>query len=426
MILSTCSRTSRFGAALVAGALLASVSFAQDTIGNGFAETASQPTPAPFASYDTLPSGERVVFDGMSIDMYSGAGTFVMNLATLPAFVFNSFVEVDPSSTFAIVGESSNGDIMRVALDGSGMSTLTNLNFNFDGVFESPNSILISAATCGFGCGNDLVRLDTTTGATSFLAAVAGPSGPVALDENGALFYGTVDLGTPSNSSIISWTAAQLNSGSLLDETDAAVLVGGLESAASLAIDPIFGNVFVAESVFGGTSRILEIDISDGSLADEVVVSAEYLGNVELMQGRGIGHFHAYQPEDGVFMHYNNGDIVTVRPQRPVANLTQVGPIATLSVTGAEPNGSMLVIFTENNSFEPNYVTSQLSFDFLFHSISNFQQLRRTPFLIPVDGSGNGSFQYFDPGNLQGTKVFQTLITDDTGAFIGSSTGAAN
>jgi hypothetical protein len=412
---------------LLATSLFTTTAAAQDIIGGGFAITGSQPTPAAFASYDTLPSGDRIVFDGLSIDRYDSSGTIVQNLAILPGFVFNSFVEADPSSSFALVGESSNGDIFRVALDGSGYTTLANLQFNFDAVFEDANNVLISAATCGFGCGNDIVRVNTTTGSTTFVANVAGASGPVDIDDQGRLYYGTIDTVTPNNSKIISWNQTQLHSGPVLDESDAIVLVSGLGGAGALAIDPIFGNVFLAESIFGGTSRILEFDVSNGSLVDVIVESPDYLTSVELMLGRGIGHFHAYQPEDGVFMHYNGQDeIITIRPQRPTASISQSGAVATLSVQNAEPNGGMLVLFSNAGNFDPNYISVQLSFNFLFHSSVPIGQIQRTPLLIPIDATGSGSFQYFDPGNLQGTKVFQALITDSNGGFIGSTTAALN
>jgi len=411
-------------------AFLPPAALSQDIIGDGFAETASQPTPVPFASYATLSSGERVVFDGLSIDLYDAGGTFLQNLAVLSGFVFNSFVEVDPSETFAVIGESSNGDIFKVALDGSGLTPLTTLAFNYDAVFQDANHVIVSASLCAatgpFGCGNDLARVNTDTGATTIIASVTGPSGPVAFDRNGDLFYGLVDITIPSNSQIIVWEASELSGTPLLDEGDAAVFHGGLEAATSLAIDPVFGNVLLAESVFGGTSRILEIDGATGALADVVVESLSYLSNVELLQGGTAGHFHAYQPADGVFMHYNNGDIVTVRSQQPTATHSQLGSVATFSVQGAKPNSAMMVVFGPQNLVNPDYHSYQLQFDFEFHCAVPIQNLRRTPLLIPTDANGDGTFQYFDPGNLAGNWAFQAIITDESGQFIGGSEYALN
>lgn len=400
----------------------------QDTIGDGFAQTASQPTPAAFASYATLSSGDRVVFDGLSIDLYDASGAYLMNLATLPGFVFNSFVEVDPSESFAIVGESSNGGLLRVALDGSGFTNLANLAYNFDAAFEDAGHILVSAATCGFNppCGNDIFRVDVNTGASVQVVFIAGSSGPLAVSDDGALFYATVDTTLQNGTEILSWSSAQLSGGGLLGYSDATVHHAGLQTAYSMAIDPVFGNIFVAESVFAATSRILEIDVSSGALADVVVESSGFLSHVELIKGSSIGHFHAYQPDDGVFMHYNNGDIVSVRPQRPTATHQQVGPLATLQVQGGKPNGAMMVLFAPQGQFDPNYITYQLNFNFLFHSSVPVFQQHRTPLLIPLDAAGTGTFQYYDPGQLAGTLVFQSLITDATGNFIGSSEAALN
>ena len=421
------SRGLRYAAgSMLALSFLALPATSQDTIGDGFAQTASQPTPVAFASYDTLTSGERVVFDGLSIDLYDAGGGFVMNLATLGGFVFNSFVEVDPSETFAIIGESSNGDIMKVALDGSGYSTLANLNFNFTATFEDAGHVIVSAATCGFGCGNDLVRVDTSSGATTLLASVQGASGPVALADDGSLFYGTVDAANPASTNIIYWTAAQLTGAPVLTEADATLFHAGLEGAASMAIDPVFGNVLLAESIWGGTSRILEFDIGSGALADVVVESTSWLSNIELMQGASVGHFHAYQPQDGVFLHYSNGDIVTVRAQHPTASHTRVGPVATFSVQGARPNSAMLVVFGPQSQYDPDYLSYQLNFDFQFQSAVPIFQLHRTPLLLPTDANGDGSFQYFDPGHLAGKYVFQAIITDESGEFIGGTQAALN
>jgi len=420
----------RLAAASISLAILAPAALSQDTIGDGFAATASQPTPVAFASYATLSGGERVVFDGLSIDLYDAGGTFLQNLAVLPAFVFNSFVEVDPGETFAVIGESSNGDVFKIALDGSGLTPLTTLEFNYDAAFEDANHVIVSASLCSltnpFGCGNDLARVNTDTGATTIIASVPGPSGPVAFDENGDLFYGLVDITVPSNSQLIVWEASELSGSPLLDEGDADVFHGGLESATSLAIDPVFGNVLLVESVFGGTSRILEFDAATGALADVVVESPSYLTNVELLRGDSAGHFHAYQPADGVFMHYNNGDIVTVRPQQPTATHTQLGSVATFSIQGAKPNSAMLLVFGAQQLVNPDYYSYQLQFDFLFHCAVPIQNLRRTPLLIPTDANGDGTFQYFDPGHLAGNWAFQAIITDESGQFIGGSQYALN
>ncbi len=427
------ARVTRASAALAACSLLALYASAQTTVGDGFAQTGLQPSPIFFGSYETLPSGDRVVFDGLSFDLYDANNGFLLNLGTLPGFVFNSFIEVDPTQTFAVIGESSNGDLFKVQLDGSGFTTLANLNFNFDGVFESSNSMIVSAATCGFGCGNDVYRLDTITGATTPLANVSGPSGPVALADNGDLYYGLPDTVAPNNDRVIRWTEAQMNGGVLLSQDDAATVFDGLAGISSLDVDPVFGNLFLAESVFGGTSRILEVDPS-GALVDVVVESTLWLSNVELMQDSGDGHFHRYQPSDGVYLHHSAGDfssiddVATVRAQQPTTSFAQVGTVSTVSISGGEPGGAALVLFTQNAFYDPSLITSMLGgTDFQFHAAAPLNRLRRSgPLLLPLDASGAVDFHFFDPGNLAGTLAFQALITDSAGRPIGGSTAVQN
>ena len=110
------------GAAALAGAALFSflslspTGSAQDLIAEGFAQTGSQPNPVAFSQYATLSTGDRVVFDGLAIELYDGNGQLLANLGTLPTFVYASFVELDPTESYALVGESSNGDIFKVPL----------------------------------------------------------------------------------------------------------------------------------------------------------------------------------------------------------------------------------------------------------------------------------------------------------------------
>ena len=428
------ARVTRATAALAAGSLLALSASAQTVIGDGFARTGLSTSPVFLGSYQTLDDGTRVVFDGQSIDLYTVGNGFLLNLGALPGFVFNSFVEVDPTRTFAVVGESTNGDLFKVQLDGSGMTPLTNLAFNFDGVFESPTSILVSAATCGFGCGNEVYRVDTTTGATSLVASVSGPSGPLALADDGALYYGLVDLVNPTGSGVLRWTATQLAAGVPLSEADAATVFTGLAAINSLAVDPVFGNLVLSESVFNGTSRILEVDPSDGTLVDVVVESDFSLSNVELLQDAGDGHFHRYQPEDGVYLHYASTDFIvfddinTIRPQQPTTSFAQVGPAATVSIAGGEPNGAALVVFTQNAFYDPSLITTMLGgTDFQFHAAAPLNRLRRSgPLLLPLDANGAADFHYFDAGNLAGTLTFQALVTDASGTIVGGSTAVQN
>ena len=85
----------------------------------------------------------------------------------------------------------------------------------------------------------------------------------------------------------------------------------------------------------------------------------------------------------------------------------------------------MLLAFGNSALHQGVETSYQLNFDFLYHSGLAPGQTRRVgQFLIPCDANGTASFPFWDAGNLQGTVVFQGVITDQSGAFIGASESA--
>lgn len=416
--------------ALPCALLLSPTAGAQDLIGPGFALGAQQPVPVPGAAYRTLSNGTRVVFDGLTVDLYDAAGTFQTTLGSLPGFVFPSFVAVNPSETLALVGESSHHDLFRVDLSGGGLVPIANLVFSFDAVFLDETSAIVSAATCGFGCGSDLVRVDVLSGVTQVRGLIPGASGPLALGSNGDLYYTTVSGSfppPPASSDVLRWSAAQVASGDPLTEASAQVAVAGLDGGASLAVDPVFGGILVAESAFGATSRI-RLYSPDGLLVSTVVESQDWLGGVELRAGGGLGHFFPYQPADGIQLSYNSfGQISTIHAQQPQASLAQLGTTATLTVTGAPAHGALVLLWTSQGQWSP-VLESHLvpALGFLLHSGVAPTAFRRQSFLIPADANGVATFSYFDLGGLAGTLVFQPLVIDAGGKIVGMSTAAFN
>jgi hypothetical protein len=94
-------------------------------------------------------------------------------------------------------------------------------------------------------------------------------------------------------------------------------------------------------------------------------------------------------------------------------------------VTGAHPNSSYLILAGPVGSYSPNESTfNQLTY--LLHTGIPYDQIRRTGIFVPTDASGNGSFTYFNPGTLQGTRVLQALVKNAQGVFVGSSNAAFN
>ena len=402
----------------------------------GFEFGGQQPVGA-FDAYATLSNGERVVFDGLDVDLVADDGTLLMNLGSTPQFVFASFVRIDPSETFALVGESSSGDIYKVDLSGAGMSPLGQLVNNFDAMFEDATHALVAAAPCGFFCGSEIDRIDTGSGATAVVATLGGPSGPLARAANGDVYYAVQPPTYPPADdqwSIIRWTHAQLTSGTVQTESTAVPFVVGLNGGSSMAFDAVYGHLFVAEAFFGGGGRLREFDASGNAVA-VVVTSDEYLSNVELLYGGAPGSFQAFQPEGGVTMKFRSTDfgngtssIITNHPKRPIATtsgpgLTGPGEV-TLQVTGAQPGATMLVISCPIGSYNPTETAHDLH-TFLFITGMPINMIHHVA-TVPTNLAGVGTYTYVNPGNRQGTLVFQALIADTAGHFIGASTAAFN
>jgi hypothetical protein len=407
-----------------------------DITTSGF-EFAGASTVGAFDAYATLSSGDRVVFDGMDIDLVADDGTILMNLASTPQFVFPSFVRIDPTETFALVGESSNGEIYKVDLSGAGISPLALLANNFDAMFEDATHVLVAAAPCGFFCGSEIDRVDAINATTTVVATLGGPSGPLARAANGDVYYAVQPPTYPPADgqwSIIRWTHAQLTSGTVQTEASAVPFVVGLNGGSSMAFDAVYGHLFVAEAFFGGGGRLREFDASGNSVGS-VVTSDNYLSNVELLYGPGVGSFQAFQPADGVAMKFRSTDffagtssIITNRPERPIATtsgpgLTGPGEV-TLEVTGAEPGSSMLVISCPIGSYNPTETAHDFH-TFLFLTGMPINRIHHVA-TVPTNLAGVGTYTYVNPGNQQGTLVFQALIADHAGHFIGSSTAAFN
>ena len=193
---------------------------------------------------------------------------------------------------------------------------------------------------------------------------------------------------------MVFWTRSQIESGSLLTLADAALFVAAL-TAARLAFDPVYGNLFVSDTAFGATS-IREYDAA-GHLVDIPVASDLWVSNLELVRKGGLGHFHRFQPDTGVVLYYAATDFFgtyearNVAPARPLAVLTRNGSTNTLAVTGGQPSGAFQVIYGRKQSAEQTYA-GQFA-DFLFHSRLRlpYYKLRGT---VALDENGAGQVTF--------------------------------
>jgi hypothetical protein len=422
------------GIGLLAPSALALPPFQADTISPGLALQGPSRSIGALDAYATLPDGDRVVFDGLEVSLVHDDGTLVSVLGTASRFGYPAFVVPDPAHGYAIVAESSAGKIRRVDLGGAGMSFLAELDFAYDAVLEDGPSALVSAAPCGYNCGSEIYRLDLLSGALSLVASVSGPSGPLARDADGNLYYGLQNSASPPQPvPILRWTKAQVEGGTLLHETDATTFAAGLDAPSSMKFDPVSRHLIVADSPFVGTCRIREFTAA-GQVLGSLVESAVYLGNVEPAVTSGPGSCQAFQPE-GVALRFRRTNFLrgtseirtldAVRPQATMSGpgLSGPGPV-TFQVTGAFPNASLIVVVGLKSTYDPSEPTYDLG-TFLLHTGIDLAHARRLT-TIPTDGLGAATFTFQNPGGLEGTRMFQGWIRDPSGILVGTSTAVSN
>lgn len=425
--------------ALSASALVLALaaSAAADTPAEGFA-LSSQPYPGQSLTA-TLSKGEVVSFDGLTIDLWGADGSFLQNLATFPGFVFGSFVVADPSESFVLVGESLFGDLYTVDLTAGGLTFVANLNFNFDADFEDATHAIVSAATGGFGTGNDVFRLDVTTGATTLLAHVDGPSGPVDLDPAGNLYYATQDSAfpaTPGSTDVLFWSAAQLTGSPVLSAADALLFGTGFDGGSSLVVDPNDDGVYLAENNSGtGVNRIARVNGS-AAASPTIVDGLNWISGLELAPGTGGALFLGYQPELGGTLHYNATDFfavferVELTPARPTTGLSGTGLVGAgpldVNVTGGVPNGFFQLAYGLQSLYDPNEtLVPHVGGPPLFTGL-DLATIQVWPTVYPLDASGAGSVTFLNPGTWQGKLAIQALVFDASVFPVGTSTASLN
>ena len=384
--------------------------------------------------YGTLDDGSYVSFDGLMFEHYGPDGTLLATLGSLPALVFTSFLEVHPSGTFAIAGESSNGDLFKIDIVNGGFVTLANLNFNFDLAWDTdPALAYVSAAVGGFGTGNDILRLDLATGATTALAHLVGPSGPIAVDGRGNLHYVTQfdGPGWPpplEAQELLRWDAADLDSagpGNLLDEGDALLEVSKLDGGSSLIHDRRSGFLFLAHVNFQGFAHeVLQIDPTSGVL-DTVASSFTWIQNLELQNSSGQATLSAYQPLGSRILIQNTDfggnlrDRVIVEPRRALA--TYSGPAsgisgpATITFSGAEPNGGVSVLLARSTNLLPAEVVSHLGWVAPAFTAMELKHIMRRTAPLQADASGTFSITFQQPAAWEGALLFQGIVYDTLG-----------
>jgi hypothetical protein len=431
-------RLSNALALLSALCLLPNLAAAQLTSDPGFAVTDTVPLGGPSA-YGSLADGRYVTFDGLSFDLYANDGTWQTNLGAISSFMWPSFLEVDPTGTFVIAGESTNGNLFKVQLNGAGVTLLANLVFNYDLAWDViPGLAYVSAGLGGWGAGNDLVRLDVTTGNTTLVAHVQGPSGPIAVNAAGDVSYVTQYAGFDwppplGQESLIRWDAAELDAGVLLSEADADYLWSGLDGGSSMVSDG-GGTLFLAHTNFAGDLNEIYQFSPAGALLDTVATTLSYVANLELI-GSGPSAFSAQQPLGVSLRAYNTDffsldDRVTIDPSR--AQLTWKGPASglagrgTFKLIGGEPGGFAIIMVASSSAELPTEDVIDAGWRApLFMAVKASDILRRTN-VMPLDAKGELKMEHLQTPAIEGKILLQPLLFDAGMVPLGSASHAIN
>jgi hypothetical protein len=407
---------------LVSLSLFSALPFA-DEPASGFA-LESLPYPAQSLTA-SMGDGSILTFDGTNVEIFSPDGTPIQILASLGSFAFGSFLKLSPAEDFVVLGESSLGNVYRINTDGSGSNLIGTVNLNYDAVFENANSLILSAATGGFGMDNDILRLDLTSGATTFLASIDGASGPLAIDQQGNLFYGTNSAAFPApmaSSDILRFNAALLTGIVVLDESDASLISSGFDNATALEFDPQHGDLFLAEVNSGlGLNQIRAVG-STPALSPILLIgdAGTFLSNLEFVSGDGQSKMRAFQSGNGGTLFYNNTNFSSVfernslAPQRSELSLSGPGTLGlgqvVLDIFGGQPGGSALIFYGPlGQVITPEYAVNLPSIDFPLLFSLNPASVSLLPMTIPLDAFGNGQVVLNNPSGQINVLSVQAL-----------------
>jgi hypothetical protein len=413
---------------------------AQDEAAAGFElAPAVFPGTAPFAVMTALSGGETLAFDGTELNLFAPDGTLLRLVSWLPASTFPSFVVVDPTELVAYFGESSAGGVYEAALAVSAApNLLASLVFPYDAAVDASGAVFVSAATCGFGCGNEVWRIDVGSLAVRLVASVPGASGPLVFDDAGWLYYGTATSAFPSPpapSAVHRWSAAQLAGPQVLDLDDAQLIGDSFVGASRFAFDSRTDALYLLENNFAtGENRIVRV--LGSAAASPVVVEGRpfnSMSNLVLVPGSGTPVLRAFQPASDALIGYTTSDFVApiervvVRPRRPVTSLAGPGlsgpGTVDLTLVGGPPHGFARLLYGPSALYSPIEHVLQLNGLPLFVGLHP-GTLASLPGVAPLDASGGLQQSFVNPGGLEGQVALQLLLIDASLRIAGTSSAA--
>ena len=265
-------------------------------VAQGFQHRNDQEFAANFVGLGGLayaPDGDVIVYDTGDVIRMDSAGDRTP-LANFPEAPFGSFVVLTPGGQSVIFGESTNGGLFEIELGGGVPVEVDNLSFNYDMVFDDEGRGFVSAPAADF-VGNEIYLFDndpgTETPNPSIIVDIPGFSGPVTVDGQGRLYYGTAHFPEDDTTfqKIVRFSREQVDTavaGSPVSYNDGEVLLSEL--------DGIFDMIFVGDNLFysdlgfaANEGRIWKLDgdqnflesVFVGITAPESLLSPSYLAH---------------------------------------------------------------------------------------------------------------------------------------------------
>lgn len=392
----------------------------------------------PYAAMTSFANGDSLVCNGTDIRRVDTSGSTLATYMTFSPSVFASFILIAPGETVAYVGESSNNDIWRVPLDGSGSpSVLTNLFFNYDACFDLNGDLIVSAATCGFDCGNEILRVDTATGGTTLLAQVSGASGPVEMDAQGNIYYGTqIGFNPPPGSlEVVLIPNAALQGPLPLDDNDAVLFSSGWDGLSDFVLDKATQRLFVSENTFSSGSNTI-YQVLSNKASSRLLYSGptgSWCSYLDLRAIQAPAQFLPYQPPAGGELLVCRTDFfanttyrTAVRPARPQGSLSghgASGPGAfTWSIDGGAPNGWILGALGPSATYNPVESAVLISGVPPLFTGLNLATAQFPPVFLPLDAQGDLAFPSNNPGAFTGNIALQGVLYGPGFNLLGTST----
>lgn len=222
---------------------------------------------------------------GTLYEMRSGART-VLHAASSP--VFSSFVAADPMRSRYIHAESSGGGILETPVNGGASSDLGAVPLAYDAAIDDAGRIFVTRAG-SFAGPSQVCEYDPFSQTLNPIAEFPGPTGPLAMDAGGNLYYGTASaqFGQVGGQTIYRISASQVDAvlaGSApLSPSELAVMAADIDSPSDLLALPD-GRLLFSSSVRAPGS-IWQVTSSGVSAFAQLESSSLFLTNLAEFEG---------------------------------------------------------------------------------------------------------------------------------------------